>query len=750
MAEVTLNRRTFLISASAVAGGMSLSLMLAPRWAGAAQALPSAPEPAAFSAWLTISADDTVTVYVPTGEFGSGSFTQVPMNVTEELACDWSKVRGEFASARRDYLEGGPYAIGTQPFFTGHGTDHDRMQYALQLGASARERLRTAAANHFKVPLSEIQARDSVLTHTPTGRRLRYGEMAAAAAAVQLSQEPALKPQSEWTFLGKASPGKLQLPDMVNGAAVYGIDVKVPGMVHAALRQCPVHGGTLKSHDPGLVLKMPGVRAVVVVDKSKTKGSPVTAKATFTLSQTGAQSAVAVIADHYWQAKRALEALPIEWDYGAGASWKSEEDIYAAAFGSLENPPQSTLRKSGDVTSVEGANTVAANYLTPYCDQVAMEPLNGTAWVTADKVEVWASCQDSQQAYWVAIDESGMAPENVHLHRTLVGGGFGRRSFAEEVRMVVAVAREYPGVPVKVIWSREEMMRQGRYRTLIATHFEAALDEQGMPQSWNAHASLAGNPMVSLPLGFFDTPYVVSGDIPNVQIGTTHQPVNILTGAYRGPCYNSYAFMVETFVDECAIAAGIDPLAYRLKLLANWDPAWSDCLKIAARNAGWGSPLRKGQGRGIAIANWPAAGEKQAGSTVCAVATVEVFPEGALQVQSIDLTFDCGRIANRDAVLAQIEGGIIFGLNMTLNEEITIRDGAVVEGNFDQYPVLRLADLPPKINIHFDALSNHDRFAMIGEAPVGPVGPAIGNAIFQATGKRLRATPFRKHDLRWS
>ncbi|MCB1687310.1 MAG: xanthine dehydrogenase family protein molybdopterin-binding subunit, partial [Halioglobus sp.] len=699
MAEVILNRRTFLISASAIAGGMSLSLTLPVVWAGAADAVQKAPETAAFSAWLTISADDTVTVYVPTGEFGTGSFTQIPMNVTEELGCDWSKVRGEFASARRDYLEGGPYAIGMQPFFTGHGTDHDRMHYALQLGASARERLRTAAAEYWQAPLTEIAARDSLLTHIPTGRQLRYGEMAATAATVQLTDEPALKPQSEWTFLGKASPGKLQLPGMVNGSAVYGIDVKVPGMVYAALRQCPVQGGTLKHHEPDAVLNMPGVRAVVVVDPSKTKGSPVKPQATFGLSETASQSGVAVIAEHYWQAKKALDALPMEWDYGPGVSWASQEDIYSAAFSLLENPPQKVLRKAGDIASATGALTVEANYLTPYCDQVAMEPLNGTALVTADKVEVWASCQDSQQAYWVAVDESGRVPENVYLHRTLVGGGFGRRSFSEEVRMVVAVAAELPDVPVQVIWSREEMMRQGRYRTLIASHFKAALDEQGMLQSWDAHATLAGNPMVSLPLGFFDTPYVVGGDIPNVQIGTTHQSTNILTGAYRGPCYNSYAFMVETFIDECAIAAGIDPLAYRLKLLANWDPAWSKCLQVAAQKADWGSPLPRGQGRGIAISNWPAAGQKEGGSTVCAVAKVEVSREGVLQVQSIDLSFDCGRIANRDAVLAQLEGGIVFGLNMSLNEEITISDGAVVEGNFDQYPVLRLADLPPRINI---------------------------------------------------
>ncbi len=230
----------------------------------------------------------------------------------------------------------------------------------------------------------------------------------------------------------------------------------------------------------------------------------------------------------------------------------------------------------------------------------------------------------------------------------------------------------------------------------------------------------------------------------------SHMPTHVLTGAYRGPCYNSHAFIVETFIDECAAAAKIDPLEYRLRLLATWDPAWSQCLKITAEKAGWGEKLPMGQGLGIAIANWPMAGLHNAAATVCTVARVSVSRKGELKVEQVDVAFDCGRVVNRDAVTAQIEGAVIFGLNMTLNEEVTIRDGAVVEGNFDEYPMMRIGDVPPRINVHFDALSGHDRFAMIGEAPVGPIGPAVGNAIFQATGKRLRTTPFRKHDLSWT
>lgn len=313
--------------------------------------------------------------------------------------------------------------------------------------------------------------------------------------------------------------------------------------------------------------------------------------------------------------------------------------------------------------------------------------------------------------------------------------------------MIVAVAREYPGVPVKVIWSREETFRQGRYRTPITARMRASLDDRGMPQSLEGEACYSG---LTLPLGFMDSPYAVSGVIPNVQIALSSLPTHVLTGAYRAPCYNSHAFIVESFVDECAAAARADPLEYRLRLLASWDPAWRRCLKVAAERAGWGRKLPKGQGLGVAIANWPMAGQHDAGATVCAVARVNVSRKGELKVEQVDVAFDCGRVVNRDAVLAQIEGAVLFGVNMTLNEEVTIADGAVVEGNFDQYPMLRIGDAPPRINVHFDALSGHDRYAMIGEAPVGPVGPAIGNAIFQATGKRLRSTPFRKHDLSWT
>jgi isoquinoline 1-oxidoreductase beta subunit len=736
MNQMLLDRRRFLISASVVAGGMALSLSLA-------EAAPTKAPTGDFCPWLAITADDWVVIHSPTPEIGNGSMTQIAMNIAEELECDWSRIRIEPASPSRDYLENGVYSAGWLPFFSGHSTVKERLQRCTQLGASARERLKAAAAKRWKVDVSEVSAKDGVLSHKGGDRTLRFGEVAAEAAAIKLAAEPAPKKPENWTLLGKATPSKLHLPQVVHGTAVYGIDVKVPGMVHAALRQSPVHGGKLKSYDASAVLKMPGVRAVVVVDPAKSKKSPVKIQAQLGIDDSAAQSAVAVIADHYWQAKTALDALPVVWDPGPGAG-KSSDDLYAGAAATVAKGAGEVGVQTGDVAKVTGGKTLEATYHTPLCENATMEPLNGTARYAPDGVELWYPGQDAQQAMWVVVDETGFTPDKVQVHQTLVGGGFGRRSTGVESRMIVAVAREYPGVPVKVIWSREETFRQGRYRTPITTHLQATLDDKGMPQALKAEACYSG---LVIPIGYLTNPYVLSGAIPNVRLASSNYPIHVLTGAYRAPCYNSHVFFVEGFIDECAEAAGIDPLDYRLRLLGKWDASWARCLKLAAEKSGWGQPLPKGQGRGIAISSWPIPGELN--TIVCAAIRVTVSREGVVKVDQVDMTFDSGNVANRDAVKAQMESAAIFALNSTLKEEITVRDGAVVEGNFNHYPMLRIGDIP-QINVHFEALSGTDRFGIMGEAPVGPVPPALAGAIFQATGKRLRSTPFRKHDLSWA
>ena len=703
-----------------------------------------------FTPWIEISSDSVVSVRVPNQEIGNGTITQMAMNVAEELNCAWSDVRVVLASMHRNCAEDNVYTHGFLPFFGGHAAKKERMKFMMQLGASARERLKRAAAARWGAPIEDIVAEGSVLAHAPSGRTLSYGDVAAEAAAIDLDEEPTLKPENEWRLIGKASPPKLNIPEIVTGTAVYGIDVQIPGMVHAALMQAPVHGGRLRRVDSDAVRRMPGVRAVVVVDPANSKSSPVEPETNFGLSETGAQHAVAVIADHFWQAKRALEALPVEWDLGSGAAVESAQDIYDAMRAKRDTEAGVDLVNSGDVGAVQSGRVVEGEYLTPYCENAVLEPLGGTALVTRDSVEVWCATQDSRQAFWTAADETGFAPDKVKVHPTLVGGGFGRRTQSEDIRMVVAIAREYPGVPVKTIWTREEMFRQGRYRTPVATRYRAVLsDTNGLPTSVVGKTVYSGDrPLFHLSQGFADPPYFSSGAIPNVLLTQNNEPVHVLNGAYRGPCYNSHAFCTETFIDECAHAARIDPLQYRLRLLEAWDKSWRDCLNVVARNIGWGRRLPRGEGVGIAISAWPVVA-RDAGSVVAVAARVAVSEEGVLRVDRIDAAFDCGRVANADAVRAQIEGGIIFALNMTLNEEMTLQDGAMVESNFDTYPMLRMMDMP-EIHVHFDALSGHERFEIIGEAPVGPVGPAVGNAIFAATGKRLRTTPFRKADLRWT
>ncbi len=741
--KIDQDRRNFLVGVAALGGGLAVGFL-----PDGAKASDSAVKE--LTPWLTITPDDVVTLCLPCPEFGNGSMTQQAQAIVEELACDWAKVKTTFASANRDLVGNGVY--GPLPpvagFFGGRSTVLFRISALQMVGATARERLKTAAAAQWNAPIGEITVENGVLTHKPTGRTLRYGEVAAAAATVTLAGRPTIKTQAEWTFLGKASVGKLNNPDIVKGTCVYGMDVRVPGMVYAALLQSPVHGGRLKRYDADAVKNMPGVLAVVTVDPDEARGVAMMSAASYGYALTAPRAAVAVIAEHYWQARKALEKLPVEWIDGHGAKWASTEQLYDAAFKAVDSDVNARVEKaSGDVSGLAKAKRIVEQrYLTPWCDQAPMEPLNGTALVTDDKVEVWHPAQNSQQGLWVASDESGMNPERVFFHQTFVGGAFGRRLESDDVRMVVAIAKRFPGRPVHTIWSREEQTRQGKYRPMVAAKLTAALDDKtGLPTTIIARQAARGH----YPR-FADTAYFL-GPIPNVRVDAREMAdVHVTPGPYRGPGYNSYAFIQETFIDECAHAAGIDPLEYRLKLLADFpNPGWVKSLKAAAAGAGWGKALPKGHGQGVAISGWGMNGNPKFGTCVAVVATVEVSQKGALKVRQLNVAFDCGRVMNRDAATNLIEGGSIFGLNMALNEEMTVKDGRMVEENFDTYPMLRTADAP-RIVVHFDGLSGDNRYGELGEPPVGTIGPAVGNAIFRATGRRLRRTPFRKQDLSWT
>ncbi len=741
---ITPDRRSLLIGAAALGGGLAVGFL-----SGEADAAEGAAA-SELTPWVVITPDNLVTLRLPCPEFGNGSMTQQAQAIVEELECDWSTVKTEFASTHRDLLSPGTY--GALPpaasFFGGRSTIMFRTVALQQVGATARERLKAAAAAQWNVPVTEIATEKGVLSHKASGRTLRYGDVAAKAASVTLVGRPAIKSPADWTFVGKTPVGKLNNPDIVRGQLTYGMDVRLPGMVYAALLQSPVHGGRLKSVEPDKVKGMPGVLAVVTIDPDEARGVAMMSAAAYGYSLTGVRAGVAVIAEHYWQARKALDALPVQWEDGHGAKWKTTQQLYDAATKALESDANARIEKqSGDVSGLATAKRVVEQtYLTPWCDQAPMEPLNGTALVTDDKVEVWHPAQNSQQAHWVASDESGMVPERVFFHQTFVGGAFGRRLESDDVRVVVAIAKRFPGRPVHTIWSREEMTRQGKYRPMVACKMTAALDDKtGLPTTLVARQAARGH----YPR-FADTAYFL-GPIPNVRVDARElADVHVIPGPYRGPGYNSYGFMQETFIDECAHAAGVDPLEYRRRLLANFpNPGWVKALDVAAAGAGWGRTLPKGQGLGIAVCGWGLNGDPKIGTVVAAVARVDVSRKGELKVETLDLAFDCGRVMNRDAVANLVEGGALFGFNMAMNEEMNVADGRMVEGNFNTYRMARMADAP-KVNVHFDALTDAHRYSEMGEPPIAPIGPAIGNAIFAATGKRLRRTPFRTQDLSWS
>ena len=735
------SRREFLVATSVIGGGMALTLV--PR---IANAVPDSPAAAELTPWLTIGPDDIITVRAPGPEAGTGNTTQTALYVAEELPCEWNQVRVEPISFNRNVREGDLYlgATGIWSTFAGAGASVDLMKALMQAGASARERLRAAAATQWKVPVKEIEARSGLMVHAPSKREVRYGALAARAATIKLRAEPAPKPRDQWTLLTKQTLPMVHARNVVNGSSVYGMDVRVPGMLYAALLQCPVHGGRLKSYDFEKIKIMPGVRGVAVIDPDEPRRN---FKKPAYWANTDARAGIAVVAEHYWQARKALEALPVTWDPGPGEQVKTTQQIYDALYAHLDKPGDDLLSDIGDaprLLEAAGDRAVDATYHTPFCEHATMEPLNGTACVTAERVDLWHPTAMVLQALVIASEETGVPPENIHHHQPLVGGSFGRRVNCDDVRMVVAVAKKFPGTPIHTIWSREETFRQGKYRDLQAVRLRASLGADGIPEAFISHTAAWKTVM----FGMTDAVYVKSGTTPNLRFETTTVEQHVLTGQYRGPGYNSHCFFMESFIDECAARAGIDPLEYRLKLLAKWpDAGWRKCLEVAAQHAGWGSLLQEGHGRGIAIGNFGGAGAPHAGCTVAAVAHVEVTPAGELEVHSLDLAFDCGRMLNQDAVFAQLQGSAIFGMNMALNEEITLENGRVVEGNFDSYPMLRLADMP-KITIYPDALSGHERYANVGEAGVGVIGPAIANAVYAATGTRLRSMPFRKQKVR--
>jgi isoquinoline 1-oxidoreductase beta subunit len=793
--KVDLNRRDFLASTAAVGGTMVLGFFLPPTSAQAAaiEGQPwyhdaMVPE---INAWLTIAPDDTVTIRVAQTEQGSGVFTSCPMMVAEELQCDWSKVKAEYASPQRNVVEkapewtlpvpgGGDPTIrdgggepGSAKNFTGvyrrldtnsSGSVRESRYYLQLAGAEARERLLLAAAEKWQVPTSELAAKDSVVTHTPSGRRTTYGALAARAAQIKLPnpEKIKIKGPDQFTLIGTEQKN-LDVPLKVTGKAIYGIDVDLPGMLYAAVKGCPVFDGKLKSYDFGVIKNRPGVHSVVEIEG---KGSRKNANYG-TSGQEYRYAAVAVVADSWWRAKTALDLMPIEWDVGENGRRNSEE-MFKADFETMKRSGTVVLEEGGSYADAKrnAAKVVEATYTVPFLAHARMEPGNATAMVTPDRVDVWTGDQSPQFGLLRAADEAGVAPEKVFIHTTFLGGGYGGGGGSDQIRQAVAIAKTLNGRPVKVLWTREEDMRLGdKYRPMGVARFEAALDSDGWPLGINYRTNGDRYDRGSVPAGthlnmvsenavqgLSILPYFIPTQFYDVHTQNSHVPV----GFRRSTGSGVNVFYFESFIDELAHAAGRDPYEYRRELIARNTKFhnredWLKALDMVAEISGWGKPLPEGWARGIAIDDRRRAQPTRTVTALCAeVATVSVTRSGLVRLERVDVVFDQGfSLVNPLSVRKQIEGQIAFALSDAMWQEITIKDGRTVEGNFDVYQVARMADYPPQINIQFLKTDNK-WISGVGEEAMPQLPPAMANAIFRITGKRIRSLPFEKQNLSWA
>jgi isoquinoline 1-oxidoreductase subunit beta len=792
--KVDMNRRDFLASTAAVSGAMVLGFYLPPT---SAQATPIEGQPwyrdamvPEINAWLTIAPDDTVTIRVAQTEMGTGVLTSCPMMVAEELQCDWSKVRAEYASPRRSVVEkapewtlpvpgggnprirdGGGEPV-SAPNFKGvyrrfdtnsSGSVRESRYYLQMAGAEARERLLLAAATMWNVPTSELAAKNSVITHTPSGRQTTYGAVAARAAQIALPNPSKIKikgPDQFW-LIGTEQKNR-DVPLKVTGKAIYGIDVNLPGMLYAAVRACPVFGGTVRSYDFNVIKDRPGIHSAVTIEG---KGSREDADFG-TSGREYRYSAVAVVADTWWRAKTALDLMPIEWDVGPNGHRTSDE-LFQADFETMKQPGSIVLEEGGSYAAAKSkaAKVVEATYTVPYLAHARMEPGNATAIVTPNRVDVWTGDQSPQFGLLRAADEAGVTPDKVFIHTTFLGGGYGGGGGSDQIRQAVAIAKTLEGRPVKVLWSREEDMRVGeKYRPMGIGRFEAALDADGWPlgismrsngDRYDRNLAPAGTYKNLVPeqavRGLHELPYAFPTLYYDVHTQNSHVPV----GFRRSTGSGVNVFYLESFIDELAHAAGKDTYEYRRELIARnakfrGRDDWLKALDMVAKMSGWGGRLPEGWARGIAADDRRRALPGRTATSLCAeVVTVSVTRGGLVRLERVDAVFDEGfSFVNPLSVRKQIEGQIAWALGDAMWQEITIKDGRTVEGNFDEYQIARMADYPPQINIQFLKTDNK-WISGVGEEACPQIAPAMAQAVFKITGKRIRSLPFSNQDLSW-
>ncbi len=714
-----MNRRSFVIGTAAVGAGLAVGFDLPFGGPAVVRAADGSPE---VNAWVVVRPDDTVVIRIARSEMGQGSLTGLAQLCAEELECDWSKVTTEFPSpgqnvARKrvwgDYSTGGSRGIRTS------------QDYVRKGGATARVMLIQAAANEWKVPASECAAANSVITHTPSGRTTSFGKVAEAAAKITPPADIALKDPKDWKLIGKGVK-RLDTPDKVNGVTVYGIDIKLPGMLNAAIKDCPVTGGKLKSYDEAKITGMKGVKKVVKVD----------------------DSAVAVVADTFWHAKTALDALPIVWDEGPNAKVSSESIAKWLSEG-LEGGPAYVGNSNGDVNAAlaGAAKKVEAVYSYPYQNHATMEPMNATALYTPDKCEVWCGTQNGEAALAAVIEASELHAEKCDVHKLMLGGGFGRRGQTDYVRQAVLIAKQMPGTPVKLLWTREEDMTRGRYHPVTQCKMTAGFDADNNLIAWHMRISGQSIQATLRPAGLVEgmDPSTFQGlnpkgeaafgySVPNLLIDHSMRNPHIIPGFWRGVNVNHNAIYVECFMDELAHAVNQDPLEFRLKLIHAKNKA---VLQAVADKIGWGTKPPEGIHRGLAQ-------YMGFGSYVAAAAEISVSDGNKIKVHRIVAATDPGYAVNPAQIDRQIAGSFVYGLTGLFYGGCTVKDGAIEQTNFDTYNSMRINEMPKVESI---VMPSGGFWGGVGEPTICVAGPAVLNAYFAATGKRIRTAPLRDQNI---
>ncbi len=724
--HLKLSRRDFIVGSAAIAGGGLALGMSVPFGAAYAEDTPAGASQ--VNLWVAIKPDDTCVIRVARSEMGQGTLTGLAQLVAEELECDWSKVTtqgvtpGENLASKRAWGEmgtGGSRGIRTSQDYVRRG------------GAAARIMLLQAAADQWNVPVSELTVSNGVITHTASKRTLRYGEVAAAAGKLTPPDAKAikLKDPKDWTIAGKPLK-RLDTADKLDGSKIFAIDLKLPGMLCAAIKDCPVFGGKLTSYDESKIAGMPGVKKVVRVK----------------------DTAVAVVADTWWRAKKALDALPIVWDEGPNAT-KSSATIAAMLSEGLTATATNGDRQNGDALKAiaEAPKKVEAVYSTPFLAHAPLEMMNCTVKLSADRADAWVPTQNLEASLAALSEASGVPLDKCEIHRHDLGGGFGRRGGTQDyVHQAAEIAKSFPDTPVKMIWTREEDQAHDFYRPISQCKLSAGLDKDGnlvglhvrvSGQSINALSNpkgiVDGKDMRQLQ-GYYDTPgdAQLGYDVPNLLIDYAMRNSHVPVGPWRGVNTNQNAVYMECFIEEVARAAGKDSLEFRRELMKN-HPKHLAVLNAAAEKGDWGKPLPPGVHRGIAQF-------MGYGSYSAAVAEVSVSPQGKLRVHRMVLAVNSGHAVNPGQIEAQVQGSVAFGLTATMYGEMTVENGGMTNLNFDTYEIMRLAEMP---KVEVAIVPTYDFWGGIGEPTICVVAPSVLNAIYAATGKPVRSLPLKNVKL---